>query len=280
MNALEIQNLHKKLGIFRLFDINLTLPGGCIMGLIGENGAGKSTTMKLILNMLQKDTGSIYIWGDNQDILTDEAKEDIGFLLDEAKLPPMLTPRQLSHIMQYTYRHWDDDQYQGLLKKFELPPDRSFEDFSSGMKIKLHLAVAISHGSKLLLLDEPLGRLDTSTRYDVIEILRDFASDDEHSILISSHLIPDLEKLCDYVAILHKGKLLLCEEKDLLLSKYGMVHCTAEQLQSLDPSTILHKTVSPYDVAALMLRENIPSDFPVNSVSMEELFVYIMKEAR
>lgn len=277
MNALEMRDVRYG---FRIKDMNLTLPCGCIMGLIGQNGAGKTTTMKLILNLLQKDTGCITVLEKNQNIFMDKIKEEIGFVLDEAELPPMLTPGQLGHIMRHTYHQWDNRQYNLLLEKFSLPPNEPIENFSSGMKIKLHIAIAMSHGSKLLLLDEPLGRLDPIARYDVVEILRDFASDAEHSILISSHLIHDLEKLCDYVAILHKGNLLLCEEKDLLLSKYGIVHCTAEQLQSLDPSTILHKTVSPYGVEALMLRENIPAGFPVSRVSMEELFVYTIKEAR
>lgn len=280
MNALEITNLTKSFPGFTLDNLTLTLPSGCIMGLIGENGAGKSTTIKLILDMLHKDGGSVVILGrDNQDNLR-LTKEDVGVVMDEAGIPECLTARQVGRIMQYTYRQWDAAEYQRLLKKLALPDNKPFKDFSRGMKMKLGIAIAMSHGSKLLLLDEPTSGLDPVVRDEVVEMFYDFTRDESHSILISSHIVSDLEKLCDYVAFLHHGKLLLCEEKDVLLAEYGIVHCTAEQLAELTPEAIQHKKESPYGIELIVKRDAVPDSLPVSPVNIEELFVFMVKEAK
>lgn len=280
MNALEITNLTKTFPGFTLDNLTLTLPSGCIMGLIGENGAGKSTTIKLILDMLHKDGGSVAILGrDNQDNMR-LTKEDVGVVMDEVGIPECLTARQVGRIMQYTYRQWDAAEYQRLLKKLALPDNKPFKDFSRGMKMKLGIAIAMSHGSKLLLLDEPTSGLDPVVRDEVVEMFHDFTRDESHSILISSHIVSDLEKLCDYVAFLHHGKLLLCEEKDVLLSEYGIVHCTAEQLAELDPEAVQHKKESPYGIELMVKRDAVPSGLPVSPVNIEELFVFMVKEAK
>ena len=280
MNALEITNLTKTFPGFTLDNLTLTLPSGCIMGLIGENGAGKSTTIKLILDMLHKDGGSVAILGrDNQDNMR-LTKEDIGVVMDEVGIPECLTARQVGRIMQYTYCQWDAAEYQRLLKKLALPENKPFKDFSRGMKMKLGIAIAMSHGSKLLLLDEPTSGLDPVVRDEVVEMFHDFTRDESHSILISSHIVSDLEKLCDYVAFLHHGKLLLCEEKDVLLSEYGIVHCTAEQLAELDPEAVQHKKESLYGIELMVKRDAVPDGLPVSPVTIEELFVFMVKEAK
>jgi len=280
MNALEITNLTKTFPGFTLDNLTLTLPSGCIMGLIGENGAGKSTAIKLILDMLHKDSGSVAILGrDNQDNLR-LTKEDIGVVMDEVGIPDCLTARQVGRIMQYTYRQWDAAEYQRLLKKLALPDSKPFKDFSRGMKMKLGIAIAMSHGSKLLLLDEPTSGLDPVVRDEVVGMFHDFTRDESHSILISSHIVSDLEKLCDYVAFLHHGKLLLCEEKDVLLSEYGIVHCTAQQLAELDPEAVQYKKESPYGVELIVKRGAVPDGLPVSPVTIEELFVFMVKEAK
>ena len=231
MNALEIKNLSKSFDGFQLDNLNLTLPSGCIMGLIGENGAGKSTTIKLILNMLHKDSGTITILGrDNQENIR-LTKEDVGVVMDEVGIPECLTAKQVGNVMKHTFQHWDEAEYKRLLTKLALPDNKQFKDFSRGMKMKLGIAVAMSHGAKLLILDEATSGLDPVVRDEVVDMFGDFTRDENHSILMSSHIVSDLEKLCDYVAFLHKGKLLLCEEKDQLLSEYGLIHCTADQLK-------------------------------------------------
>lgn len=279
MNALEIQNLTKKFPCFTLDKLNLTLPSGCIMGLIGKNGAGKTTAIKLILDILHKDRGTVTILGrDNQDSIR-LTKEDVGVVLDEVGIPACLTAKQVGSVMQYTYRNWDAEEYQRLLKKLALPENRPFQDFSRGMKMLLGIAIALSHGSRLLLLDEATSGLDPVVRDEIVGILHDFTRDEGHSILISSHIVSDLEKLCDYVAFLHHGKLLLCEEKDRLLAEYGIVHCTQEQLEQFNPEAVKYQRKSPYGLELLVQREAVPKGLPVSPVSIEELFVFMVKEA-
>lgn len=278
MNALEIKNLTKSFAGFRLDHLSLTLPRGCIMGIIGENGAGKSTTMKLILDMLHKDSGTVTILGKDSDLQL--IKEDIGVVMDEVGIPECLTARQVGKVMKNTFRNWDDAEYSRLLQKLSLPEDKPFKDFSRGMKMKLGIAIALSHRARLLILDEATSGLDPVVRDEVVEMLSDFTRDENNSILISSHIVSDLEKLCDYVAFLHKGKLLLCEEKDVLLAQYGMVHCTAEQLRELMPEAVKYKKVTPYGAEALVLRNAVPTGIHVSPISLEDLFVFMVKEAR
>lgn len=280
MNALEIKSLSKSFDGFRLDNLNLTLPSGCIMGLVGENGAGKSTTIKLILDMIRKDGGTITILGrDNQDNIS-LTKEDIGVVLDEVGIPDCLTARQVGKVMRHTFKNWSDSVYANHLKKLSVPADKPFKDFSRGMKMKLGIAIAMSHESRLLLLDEATSGLDPVVRDEVVEMLNDFTRDENHSVLISSHIVSDLEKLCDYVAFLHKGKLLLCEEKDRLLGEYGIIHCTSEQLSTLDSKAVLHKKESAYGAEAIVLRNSVPSNMTIRPVSIEELFVFMVKEAK
>ncbi len=280
MNALEIKNLTKKFPDFTLENLTLTLPSGCIMGLIGENGAGKSTTIKLILDMLHKDSGRITVLGrDNGDNIC-LTKEDVGVVMDEVGIPECLTAKQVGKVMQYTYRNWDAGEYNRLLEKLSLPKNKPFKDFSRGMKMKLGIAVALSHGSKLLLLDEATSGLDPVVRDEVVEMFHDFTRDETHSILISSHIVSDLEKLCDYVAFLHNGKLLLCEEKDRLLAEYGIVHCTAEQMKALDAQAIKYKKESPYGLELIVKRDAVPNGLHLSPVNIEELFIFMVKEAK
>lgn len=280
MNALEIKNLTKSYPGFTLDRLNLTLPSGCILGLIGENGAGKSTTIKLILDMIHKDSGSITILGkDNTDNIH-LTKEELGVVLDEVGIPECLTVEQVAKVMQHTFRNWDQAEFDRLVKKLSLPEKKQFKDFSRGMKMKLGIAIALSHHSKLLILDEATSGLDPVVRDEVVEMFGDFTRDENHAILISSHIVSDLEKLCDYVAFLHKGKLLLCEEKDRLLAEYGLIHCTPQQLQTLPQGAVMRQKVNPYGVEAMVLRSAVPADMAVSPISIEELFVFMVKEAK
>lgn len=279
MNALEIKNLTKSYPGFVLDNLNLTLPKGCIMGLIGKNGAGKTTTIKLILDMIHKDSGNITILGrDNEDNLK-LTKEDIGVVMDEVGIPECLTIKQIGKVMKHTFQHWDDTEYTRLVEKFSLPDNKQFKEFSRGMKMKLGIAIALSHNSKLLILDEATSGLDPVIRDEILEIFNNFTRNENHAILISSHIVSDLEKLCDYIAFLHNGKLLLCEEKDQLLWEYGLIHCTADQLQSLPTDVIKYKKENPYGVEAMVKRTAVPSDMSISPISIEELFVFMVKEA-
>lgn len=277
MNALEIKHLNKAFPDFQLKDLSLTLPSGCIMGLVGENGAGKSTTIKLILDMLRKDSGSVTILGkDNVQLV----KEDIGVVMDEVGIPYCLNTRQVGKIMALSYKNWDQTRYEALLKKLSLPEKKPFKDFSRGMKMKLGIAIALSHNAKLLILDEATSGLDPVIRDEVVEMFREFTMDESHAILISSHIVSDLEKLCDYIAFLHKGKLLLCQEKDRLMEQYGLVLASAEMLQTLEQSSIIGRRVSPYGVEALVRRETVPAGWSIHPISIEDLFIFMAKEEK
>lgn len=279
-NALEIKNLTKSFKGFKLDNVSLTLPNGCIMGLIGENGAGKSTLIRCILDILHKDGGTITVLGrDNRDNLK-LTKEEIGVVTDEVGIPECLNAKQVGKIMKNTFKSWDEKAYENYLAKLAIPDGKQFKDFSRGMKMKLGIAAALSHGSKLLLLDEATSGLDPVVRDEVVDMFGDFTRDESHSVLISSHIVSDLEKLCDYVAFLHKGRLLLCEEKDRLLEEYCILRCEAERLKTLDQKNIISKKETPYGAEAVILRSAVPKDADISPVSLEELFVHMVKEER
>lgn len=279
-NALEIKNLTKSFKGFKLDNVSFTLPSGCIMGLIGENGAGKSTLIRCILDILHKDGGTITVLGrDNRDNLK-LTKEEIGVVTDEVGIPECLNAKQVGKIMKNTFKSWDEKAYENYLAKLAIPDGKQFKDFSRGMKMKLGIAAALSHGSKLLLLDEATSGLDPVVRDEVVDMFGDFTRDESHSVLISSHIVSDLEKLCDYVAFLHKGRLLLCEEKDRLLEEYCILRCEAERLKTLDPKNIISKKETPYGAEAIILRSAVPGNADISPVSLEELFVHMVKEER
>ncbi len=278
MNALELHDLKKTYPGFRLGPLDLTLPSGCILGLIGENGAGKSTTIRLILDMVQRDGGSITLLGQDTQTHLTQLKEEVGVVLDEIGLPSCLNLWQVERIMQHTYRNWDRGAFVSLTQKLSLPENKPFKSFSRGMKMKLGIAIALSHHPKLLILDEATSGLDPVVRDEIVGMFADFTRDETHSILISSHIVSDLEKLCDYIAFVHKGQLLLCEEKDRLLEEYALLHAATQQLQTLAPDAVKYQKHTPYGIEALVRRAAVPPDLPLSPVSIEELFVFMVKE--
>lgn len=278
MNALEIRNLYKSFPGFTLEDLTLTLPAGCIMGIVGENGAGKSTTIKLILDLIRADKGSITILGRDHREDVRLTKNDVGVVLDEVGFPECLNACQVGKVMAGIFSRWNQDTYDSLLDKLQLPYSKPFKEFSRGMKMKLGFAVALSHEPKLLILDEATSGLDPVVRDEVVEMLLDFTREEDHSILISSHIVSDLEKLCDYIAFLHHGKLLLLEEKDVLLSRYGVIRCPLEVLDTMPAGAVLRAKRLSYGAEALVLRESAPEEYPVGPVSIEELFLFMVKE--
>ena len=275
MNALELHGLEKHYPDFTLGPIDLTLPGGTVCGLIGENGAGKSTTIKLILDMIDGDAGTVKLFG--QEEITPLAKADIGVVLSGDGIPTCLTAEQVGKVMAGIYRNWDAGVYAGFCKRFELPAKKKYNEYSTGMKMKLCLAVALSHHPKLLLLDEATSGLDPVVRDELIDLLLDFVRDEDHAILISSHIVSDLEKLCDTIAFLHKGRLLLCEDKDTLREEYALWHGTAAQLEELAPDVVVSQRVTPYGAEALVKRDGVPTGSALTPVSIEELFVLMVK---
>ena len=279
MNAIEIKGLCKSYDDFKLDNIELVLPSGCIMGLVGENGAGKSTTIRLIMDVIKRDAGEVLILGtDNRSREFRVLKEDIGIVLDEAYFPEVLTPNNVNSVMKHTYKNWDEKRFFEYLEKFSLGAKKQFKDYSRGMKMKLAIAVALSHDPKLLILDEATSGLDPMMRDEILDIFNDFTRDENHSVLLSSHIVSDLEKICDYITFIHKGKLFFSEEKDRLLEKYGIVRLPKAEFEELPAEAVKGKKVTNFGVEALVLREAVSNAFTVERAGIEDIILFIAKE--
>lgn len=282
MNAIKLSHINKSFGDFAIRDLNLTVPSGTICGLVGENGAGKSTTIRLLMGVLRPDSGTASVLG--VDVSSPEfrdVKEDVGVVLDEAYFPESLNAVQVGKIMAATYRRWDQRLYDSYLKHFDLPEKKQFKDFSRGMRMKLAIAVALSHQPKLLVLDEATAGLDPIVRDEVLDIFNEFTREEDHSILISSHILSDLEKLCDYIAFIHKGDLLFCEEKDQLLEQYGIFEDSRENLDCLQPEAIVAREESRYGgVRALVKRDLAPTGFRLEKPTVEDVVLFLVKGAK
>ena len=279
MNAIEIKGLTKRYKDFALEGLDLTLPMGCVLGLVGANGAGKSTTIRLIMDAMERDGGTVEVLGvDNKSQEFQKVKEEVGVVLDETCVPEFITARQLGKIMADTYRNWEQDTYERWLDKFQLPGNKKFKEYSRGMTMKLGIAAALSHRARLLLLDEATSGLDPMVREELLEVFADFAAQDGHAVLISSHIVSDLEKICDYIAFIHKGKLMLCEEKDMLLERYGLLKCSPQELAAIDPAIIHGKRIGEYGAEALVDRDRAPRDLLVEQPNLEDIILYLAKE--
>ncbi len=279
MNAIEIHGLCKYYPGFALKDLELALPEGAIMGFVGENGAGKSTTIKLILNAIKRDAGEVYVLGTEcGDPAFSHVKEDIGVVLDEAYFPEVLTAKNVGAVMKNTYSRWDETLYGRYLADFALPPDKMFRDFSRGMKMKLAIAAALSHHPRLLILDEATSGLDPIVRDEILDIFNDFTRDESHSVLMSSHIVSDLEKICDYIAFIHKGRLRFCEEKDRLLEEYAIVKMSKSDFEAVPEAAVKGVKTGAFGVEALVLRSALSPVFPTERTSLEDIIVFLAKE--
>lgn len=277
-NAIEVRNLSKQFEKFKLQDVSFNLPKGCIMGLIGENGAGKSTTIRLIMNSLKMDSGTICVLGtDNQDEAFQQIKNDIGIMMDEAYFPAVINTQIVDKMMASIYKNWSTEIFYEYVKKFDLPESRPFKEYSRGMKMKLSIAVALSHDPKLLILDEATSGLDPVVRDEILDIFNDFTRNPEHSILISSHILSDLEKICDYIAFIHKGRLVFCEEKDRLSEQYGLLSCGWKDLEDIPHEAVCSKRSSDYGVTCLVRRDLISPAFDVQNATIEDIMLYQVK---
>ena len=279
-NALELRHVSRRLGDFELRDVNLTLPKGCILGLVGENGAGKSTTIRLLTGELWPDSGTVSVL-DAEPGSPDfrSVKERLGVVLDDAWFPEILNARQVGTMMAMTYESWDAELYESYLARFALPREKNFKDYSRGMRMKLAIAVALAHRPEVLLLDEATAGLDPIVRDEVLEIFREFSEAEDHAILISSHILSDLEKLCDYIAFLHQGKLLFCEEKDRLLETYGLFVGTRQQLEELAEDAVLAREDSGFGgVRAIVRRDAVPACLPLEKPTVEDIILAMVRK--
>ena len=279
-NALELRHVSRCLGDFELWDVNLTLPKGCILGLVGENGAGKSTTIRLLTGELRPDSGTVSVL-DAEPGSPDfrSVKERLGVVLDDAWFPEILNARQVGTMMAMTYESWDAELYESYLARFALPREKNFKDYSRGMRMKLAIAAALAHRPEVLLLDEATAGLDPIVRDEVLEIFREFSEAEDHAILISSHILSDLEKLCDYIAFLHQGKLLFCQEKDRLLETYGLFVGTRQQAEELAEDAVLAREDSGFGgVRAIVRRDAVPACLPLEKPTVEDIILAMVRK--
>lgn len=247
-----------------------------ISGLTGENGAGKSTTINAALGLIGREAGRVSISSSEE--LDSGAKEEIGVVFDGSNYPDIRSPRKISAVMKRIYRSWDEAAFFQLLKKLSLPPDKQIRQFSKGMKMKLAISAALSHHSRLLILDEATSGLDPVTRDELLDLFYEFIQDEQHSIFMSSHITSDLEKICDYVTYIHKGKLLLCQEKDRLLGRMGILKCSEALFRDIDPAAVHGKRTTAFGVEALVERQKIPASFTVEHASLDDILIYLVKE--
>ena len=235
---LQIKDLTKSYRDFKLDRVSFSIPKGSIMGLIGENGAGKSTTINAILGLIKKDKGTVRFWGKELDS-SKQIKENIGVVFDGINFYETLTPEKVGKICAAAYKQWDSSTYQKFLERFSLSKGKEIKTLSKGMKMKLSIAAALSHRPKLLILDEATSGLDPVMRADILEIFAEFVREGGHSILMSSHITTDLEKVADYITFIHRGKVLFCKRKSELCRDYGMIRCESDLFEKFDRADIL-----------------------------------------
>lgn len=276
--AVEVRGLSKSFGDFRLGELDWRVPAGSIMGLVGENGAGKTTLLKLLMNVLLRDSGEVSVLDrDNQSAGFVRLKEEIGVVINEAGLPGYLNAGELDRIMRQTFTAWDGAYYRQMLHDFGLPSKKLIKDFSCGMKMKLCIALAMSHHPRLLILDEPTSGLDPMVRDSILNILNDFTRDPQNSIIISSHIVSDLEKICDYITFLHKGELMFCEEKDRLLEDYAILKLSAADFADIPPEAVISKRIESYGVEALVRKDRINPAIAIEHSTLEDIIIFWAK---
>lgn len=280
-NCIELKGLVKEYKTFTLGPIDLKVPGGSILGLIGENGAGKTTTIKCILNLIRRDAGEISLLG--YDNVREErlAKQDIGLVLDECFFHDTLRPLDVGKVLAPAYKNWDGDLFQSYLDKFGLPEKKLIKEFSRGMKMKLSLSAALAHRPKLLILDEATAGLDPVVRDEILDEFLGFISDEDHAILMSSHITSDLEKVADYIAYIHRGEVVLSGARDAILDSYGRVGCTAAQLETIDPGDVLRTRKGAFGCEALVAnRAAFARKYPmllVERTTLEDIMLFVGK---
>ncbi len=279
MNSIEIRDCTKEFQGFKLDKISFKVPKGAIVGLIGANGAGKSTTINCIMNALAYDEGEIKVLNiNNQDKAFLNCKQDIGIVLDEAFFPDILTLNDVEKILKYTYKNWDSKLFYNYIEQFGLPKNKALKNFSTGMKRKVSILSALSHHPKLLILDEPTSGLDPMVREEVLEMLNEYTRDEENAILFSSHIVSDLEKICDYIVFINDGKIVLFEEKDVLLEQYGLLKVKESELVDLDQKAIVSKKLTTYGYDTLVIKALVPKVFKMEMTTLEDIIIFISKE--
>lgn len=286
--AIAVEHLNKQYQVkhggegFALKDISFSLPQGTILGLIGENGAGKTTLIKLLLNAIAKDSGNIRFWGKDLQTAEKEIKSQIGVVLDEGFFYEGMTPQQVGKVLSQVFPTWDDALYGSYLERFSLPLGQQIKEFSKGMKMKLSLSSALAHHPRLLILDEPTGGIDPVCRNEILDLFLEFVQSEENSILFSSHITSDMEKVADYLLYIHKGRQVLYGEREDILFGYAILKCTREDFVHMAAEDMLAYRENQFGVEVLVQeRKTMAAKYPnavVENVSLEQLMVFLPKE--
>lgn len=270
---LRTEKLKKRLGGFTLGPVSLEVPKGSIVGLIGRNGAGKTTFIKSVLGLLHPQ-GTVELLPDTPPKW--DVRQDLGIVLGKPQFPGSLYCAQISNLMEMVYDRWSRDQFYWYTFKYGIPQNTGYKSMSAGTQMMLNLIIALSHSPRLLILDEPAANLDPVARDNINDLLFEFTREEDHGILVSSHIISDLERVCDYIAFLHNGKLLFFQEKDRLLERYGLFHCTPEALAALPSEAVKGLRHSQYGEEVLIDRQVLPQ-LPTNLVSVEDIMVLMAR---
>ncbi|NLW42786.1 MAG: ABC transporter ATP-binding protein [Tissierellia bacterium] len=282
MNAIELRNVYKDFGEFSLKNINLNIPCGYIVGLVGENGSGKSSLIKTILNLVKADKGEVNILGENDLENNREVLGKTGVFLDDFYLPVEFTIIQIENIMKDIYSNWESDRFFDLIERFDLPLDKKIGEFSKGMKVKATLAITLSHNASLLILDEPTSGLDSVIRNELLEIFLDFMQEPNNSILLSSHISSDLEKIADYIAYIEDGEILFVESKDTIIYEYGIIRCKKSQLGEIDLKDIIACKENSMGYDIIISNKNYArkkyENLTIDDVNIDELILTMKRE--
>ena len=274
---LSIRGLSKRYMNFSVEDVTFKVPDGTVVGLIGENGAGKSTIIKSVLGAVHPDGGEILVDGMPLDKLDRSGRQKISFVLDDMGLPIELTLSMLDKVLANIFEKWDSAKFKALVQKFGLPEKKMLKEFSKGMKMKATIAVALSYESNLLILDEPTSGLDSVVRHDILEMIYDYNRQNGRAALISSQITTDLDKICDYIVYIHGGKVIFNEEKDELLSRYAIYSTDEKQLAELDKTAVVKVLHRDYGVDILASKEKMPQDFEYRPVSLDDIMLFYSK---
>ena len=283
-NAIEIKNLTKKFDGFTLDNISFNVPKGSIMGFIGQNGAGKTTTINSILNILKWDSGEIRILGQEMPAHEYEVKEQISAIFDILPFNDDLSTKQLSKVMRGIWKEWDEECFEKYLERFQLPYKKKFGQFSKGMKMKLQIAAGLSHNAKLLIMDEATTGLDPVVRNEILDIFLEYLQDEENSILMSSHITSDLEKIADMVTFIDKGKILLTGIKDEILDSHGVVKCSKSDFKDFEREDYISARVTDFG-AEVMVNDTDKaakkySGAVIDKTTLEEIMLFYVNRTK
>lgn len=273
-NCIELKNVCRKYPKFCLDNITFSVPKGTVMGFIGENGAGKSTTIKAILGLLKSGEGEITVLGENASNLSPATKEKIGVVFDGLTFPNVLTVKQLDKVMRGIYKTWNSETFFGYMDRFGLPTGKKLKTFSRGMEMRLSIAAALSHSPELLVLDEPTSGLDPVMRSEILDIFLDFMQDENHSIFLSTHITSDLDHIADNICFIHKGRIMFTEERGEMLEKHRILKCGDDELAQIDKNDIIGMRKGRFHNEILTVNAEKYPQITADAPTIDEIMVY------